>query len=251
MRRVNRREFVRGAAGATILLAAPQLWFRTADAATREKNIGLDKRQFKDLADVAISTAKKLGASYCDLRVARYMNESIDTREERVEGVNSSVNSGFGVRVLLEGTWGFASSNVVTKEQIEKITRLAMEIAKANRAIQKKPVEIEKLPGYDDEWTMAMKRDPFSVSVEDKIKLLLAVNESAKKGGREFLQFEHEFRARRKVFRLYVWNVAAPGARAQLSSLSCHGGGQDHGSVRYAEKLRCAARQRLRICRGV
>src|SRR5688572_30664338 len=108
MRRVNRREFVKGATGATVLLAAPQLWLRTADAATREKNIGLDKRQFKDLADAAISTAKKLGASYCDLRVARYMNESIDTREERVEGVNSSVNSGFGVRVVVEGTWGFA-----------------------------------------------------------------------------------------------------------------------------------------------
>ena len=83
MWRVNRREFMRGTAGATMLLTAPQLWLRTADAATREKNIGLDKRQFKDLADVAISTAKKLGAGYCDLRVARYMNESIDTREEK------------------------------------------------------------------------------------------------------------------------------------------------------------------------
>jgi TldD protein len=200
MWRVNRREFVRGTAGATVLLTAPQLWLRTAGAATREKNIGLDKRQFKDLADVAISTAKKLGASYCDLRVARYMNESIDTREERVEGVNSSVNSGFGVRVLVEGTWGFASSNVVTKEQIEKTTRLAVEIAKANRAIQKKPVEIEKLPGYDDEWTMAMKRDPFSVSVEDKIKLLLAVNESAKKAGASFCSSSMSFVREEKFF---------------------------------------------------
>ena len=132
MRRVNRRAFVKGTAGATVLLAAPRLWLRPADAAPRDTAIGLDKRQFKDLADAAISTAKKLDASYCDLRVARYMNESIDTREERVEGVNSSVNSGFGVRVLVEGTWGFASSNVVTKEQIEKTTRLAVEIAKAS-----------------------------------------------------------------------------------------------------------------------
>jgi TldD protein len=200
MSRVNRREFVRGTAGAAVLLGAPQLWLRTADAATREKNIGLDKREFKDLADVALSTAKKLGASYCDLRVARYMNESIDTREERVEGVNSSVNSGFGVRVIVEGTWGFASSNVVTKEQIEKTAGLAVEIAKANRALQKMPVQLEKLPGYDDEWTMPMKRDPFTVSVEDKIKHLLAINDAAKKAGASFCSSSMTFVREEKFF---------------------------------------------------
>ena len=200
MSRVNRREFVRGTAGAAILLGAPQLWLRSAEAAIRNENIALDKREFKKLADIALSTAKKLGASYGDLRVARYMNESINTREERVEDVSSSVNSGFGARVLVEGTWGFASSNVVTPEQIEKTTRLAVEIAKANRAIRKKPVEIEKLPGYDDEWTMPMKRDPFTVSVEDKIKLLLAVNDSAKKAGANFCSSSMTFVREEKFF---------------------------------------------------
>jgi TldD protein len=186
--------------GASVLLATPDLWLRNAEAATREKNLGLTRREFKDLADAALSTARKIGASYCDLRVARYMNENIDTREERVEGVSSSVNSGFGVRVLVEGTWGFASSNVVTKEQIEKTTRLAVEIAKANRAIQKGPVELEKLPGYDDEWVMPMKRDPFTVSVEDKIKLLLAVNDSAKKAGADFCSSSMTFVREEKFY---------------------------------------------------
>ncbi|HEY2953505.1 MAG TPA: DNA gyrase modulator, partial [Verrucomicrobiae bacterium] len=69
----------------------------------------LDKASFHNLADTALYTAKKLGASYADLRVCRYQNESIDTREDRVEGINSSKDLGFGVRVLVKGTWGFAS----------------------------------------------------------------------------------------------------------------------------------------------
>src|SRR5215211_6650704 len=198
---VNRREFVRRTAGATLLAGAPQIWIYDAEAAERAKGLGMDKREFRNLADVALATAKKLGASYADMRVCRYLHENIDAREERVESVSNSVDSGFGVRVLVDGTWGFASSSHrVAREQVEATTRLAVEIARANGMIQKQRVEIEKLPGYDDDWTMPMKRDPFDVPIEEKVKLLLAVNAAAEKAGANFCRSSLTFVREEKFF---------------------------------------------------
>jgi TldD protein len=197
---MNRREFVRRTAGATLLVSAPQIWSCSTSAAQRAKSLGLDQRDFRNLADVALATAKKLGASYADMRVCRYANENLDAREERVESVSSSVNSGFGVRVIVDGTWGFASSNVVTKEQVESTTRLAVEIARANHSLQKQRIEIEKLPGYDDEWVMPMKRDPFDVPVEEKVQLLLGINAAAQKAGASFCRSSLTFVREEKFF---------------------------------------------------
>ena len=65
------------------------------------------------LADIALSTARKLGVTYADIRINRYRNEQISTREKQVQNVSRSQNFGFGVRVLFKGTWGFASSRDV------------------------------------------------------------------------------------------------------------------------------------------
>jgi TldD protein len=197
---VNRREFVRRTAGVTLLATAPQILMYDAQAAERAKALGMDKRDFRTLADVALSTAKKLGASYADMRVCRYLRESVNAREERVESISSSVDSGFGVRVLVDGTWGFASSHRVTQPQVEATTRLAVEIARANGMIQKQRVEIEKLPGYDDDWTMPMKRDPFDVAVEEKVTLLLGINGAAQKAGASFCSSSLTFVREEKFF---------------------------------------------------
>ena len=63
------------------------------------------------LADAALATAKKLGASYADIRINRYRVEAVNTRERQVLNVSSGQNFGFGVRVLINGTWGFAAQS--------------------------------------------------------------------------------------------------------------------------------------------
>ena len=195
---MNRREFVKKTAGVTLLAGASHLWLERAGAADR--HLEIDKAAFRDLADVALSTAKKLGASYADMRLCRYLNESLDTREERVESISNSVNSGFGVRVIVDGTWGFASSNRMAKDQVEKTTRVAVEIALANRAVQKQPVELEKLPGYKEDWIMPMSRDPFTVPIEEKIQLLMKINAAAQKAGASFCRSSLSFVREEKFF---------------------------------------------------
>ena len=64
----------------------------------------------RDLTDRALDTAAALGAGYADVRVVRRLEEAISIKTGRVEGVASGESEGFGVRVLVDGAWGFASS---------------------------------------------------------------------------------------------------------------------------------------------
>ncbi|HYO47996.1 MAG TPA: DNA gyrase modulator, partial [Gemmatimonadota bacterium] len=66
----------------------------------------------RELADIALNSARRAGASYADIRISRHFDQSIRTRERRVEGMNDEITYGFGVRVLANGVWGFAASRV-------------------------------------------------------------------------------------------------------------------------------------------
>ncbi|MDE0599474.1 MAG: TldD/PmbA family protein, partial [Dokdonia donghaensis] len=72
---------------------------------------GMDILMKKQMADVALNTAKSLGASYADARIGRYLNQFVRTREDKVQGVVNTESFGIGVRVIANGTWGFASTN--------------------------------------------------------------------------------------------------------------------------------------------
>ena len=82
-------------------------------------------QDLKDLADAALATARKAGASYADIRINRYRNQFIFTRDRRVQNIVNTEDYGFGVRVMVDGTWGFASSSTVTKDEIAAIARQA------------------------------------------------------------------------------------------------------------------------------
>src|SRR5215210_344644 len=70
--------------------------------------------RMRDLTERALDTATQLGAEYADVRVVRSRSESIGIKSGRVEGVASGESEGFGLRVLVDGAWGFASSNELT-----------------------------------------------------------------------------------------------------------------------------------------
>ena len=133
----------------------------------------------KELTDVALNAATSGGASYADIRISRHKNQSISTREDRVQNVVNSESYGFGVRVLVDGTWGFAASHQVTSDNIAAVTRRALEIAKANRAAQTRPVQLAPVKTVREKWSSPIEQDPFAVSIQDKVELLLAANAEA------------------------------------------------------------------------
>jgi len=94
----------------------------------------------KALADAGLQAATQAGASYADVRVGRYLNQFITTREDKVQNVVNTESYGVGIRVIAEGTWGFAATNTVTADGVSQAARQAVLIAKANALIQQEPV---------------------------------------------------------------------------------------------------------------
>ncbi|MCW5910484.1 MAG: TldD/PmbA family protein [Cyclobacteriaceae bacterium] len=149
---------------------------------------GLLAVQKKALADVALNTARSGGATYADVRIGRYLNQFISTREKRVQGITSTESFGVGIRVIAKGTWGFAATNDVTAEGIKKAAERALAIAKANSKFQKEPVKLAYVQGYGEvTWNTPIQKNAFEVPVSEKADLLLAANNEALKNGASFV----------------------------------------------------------------
>lgn len=133
------------------------------------------------LADVALATAKELGATYADIRINRYRFEAIFTREKQVQQVRRSQSFGFGVRVLVNGTWGFAASHNVAPAEVQRVARLAVEVARANSVAQRNPVSLVPVEKAVATWKSAFEEDPFDVALERKVDFLFKINEAALK----------------------------------------------------------------------
>jgi len=190
----SRRDFIK-TTGAACAAAALPAWVAEVEAA---EAAALDRNQ---LAGVALERAKKLGADYADIRLNRYRNESVFTREQQVQNVSRSQTFGFGVRVLYKGAWGFAASNRVNEGSIRRATDQAMEIARANAAYQRKPVQLVPAPKVTATWKSAFEKDPFEVAVDKKAEFLLNLNAAAMKAqGASFVTSSLSLQNEQKYF---------------------------------------------------
>ncbi|GMV31269.1 MAG: peptidase U62, modulator of DNA gyrase [Rhodanobacteraceae bacterium] len=182
---MDRRDFLQFAGaglGALLLpvygraIAAEEL-LTTIDVATKKK-----------LADAALEAAKADGATYCDVRIGRYLRQFVVTREDRVENVVNTESSGVGIRVIANGTWGFAATSVATPDAVAKAARQAVTIAKANARLQAKPVQLAPVKGVGEvSWKTPIVKNAMEVPIKDKVDLLLAVNAAAMKAGASFI----------------------------------------------------------------
>lgn len=171
----SRREFLKTVGVAMGGAAILPSWMYGAHGSTfRYAEVNKDA-----LADVALATAKRLGASYADIRINRYRLEAVNTRERQVLNVSSGQNFGFGVRVLINGTWGFAGSPIVTVDEVKRVTTEAAAIAKANSAITRKKIELVPTPKVVTSWKSSFEKDPFEVPTDEKTAMLLKINEAA------------------------------------------------------------------------
>lgn len=130
-----------------------------------------------ELATLAIDLIRKAGCDYGDARFCRYRNQNFSARDRSLTQLSDRVSSGFGVRVLLDGAWGFAASHKKTPEEVARIVALAVEIAKGSRLTQKEPVRLVPVEIHRDRYTTPIEIDPFSVPISDKAELLLKINE--------------------------------------------------------------------------
>jgi TldD protein len=178
---IDRREFLQTSAAlaAATGLRAPR---PQADASV------------KSLCLRALDTAKAAGASYADVRVGRTRTQSVNTREQQITNLSDGETFGFGIRVLVQGAWGFAASRVLTAVEVDRVAHLAVLQAKANRRALLQPVTLAPTPPVKDgRWRSPIQTDPFDVTIEEKVALLLRANAEALKAGARFVNSSLSF----------------------------------------------------------
>lgn len=142
----------------------------------------------KKMADVALNAARSKGASYTDVRIGRYLNQFIITREDKVENIVNTESYGMGIRVIANGGWGFAATDKMDNDSIAKAADLAVAIAKENSRLLTEPVRLAPQKGYGEvSWKAPIEKNSFEVPIKEKVDLLLSVNDAAMKGGANFI----------------------------------------------------------------
>jgi TldD protein len=142
----------------------------------------------KRLADIALNAATSKGATYVDVRIGRYLNQSISTREKRVDNIANTESYGMGIRVIANGSWGFASTDNMTPESIAKTAALAVQIAKFNAPLLEEPLRLAPQKGYGQvSWKTPVLQNAFDVPLKDKVDLLLQANDIALQSGVNFV----------------------------------------------------------------
>lgn len=119
-----------------------------------------------------LDAAQRAGADYADMRLIEEQYEYIQSKDLTVSGYNKGISRGAGIRVLKNGGWGFAATQKLSKLEIEKAAKRAVELASASASCMRRPVRLADEPAYDAVWVSPHLIDPFSVSTEDKLDVL-------------------------------------------------------------------------------
>jgi TldD protein len=185
---MKRRDFIQYAGLGAGAIMMPSLLMGNNIPVEALLHPGMDVAAKKVLADMALNTARSAGATYADARIGRYLNQYVFTREDKVQNVVNTESFGVGIRVIANGTWGFASTNDVSEAGIKKATMQAVAIAKANSKIQTEPVKLAPVESYGEvTWKTPIKKDFKDVPVSEKVDLLLSANAAAMDNGADFV----------------------------------------------------------------
>ncbi|MDE3102473.1 MAG: TldD/PmbA family protein [Chloroflexota bacterium] len=130
----------------------------------------------RDLARRALDTARTRGATYADARFVRRQVEDAVVKNGHVDTIDRSDTFGFGVRVVADGAWGFAASQVVTADEADRVAALAVEIAKASAVCKTAEVRLAPVAPATGAFRSPVVQDPFALALEDRVGLLVAAD---------------------------------------------------------------------------
>lgn len=129
------------------------------------------------LGEAALEAASREGAGYADFRLERQKGQDISVRDLTLESLANTESVGYSVRVLVDGSWGFASSETLSPEAATQTARRAMEVARMLASLNQEAVELADEPPHDDEYVSDFEIDPFSVPDGEKVDFLRGINQ--------------------------------------------------------------------------
>jgi TldD protein len=128
---------------------------------------------WEESAELALKRVTASGAEYGDIRIIHSQIQTVSGEDRRIASIRDVEDSGFGVRVLYHGAWGFAASSVLSLEEAPRVAELAVEIAKGSASLSTEKIRLAEEPVYRDRIVTPSRLDPFTVPPEKKTDLLL------------------------------------------------------------------------------
>ena len=125
-----------------------------------------------ELIDLALDEAQRNGAEYGDIRIVRRETESLTVKNGALEAADSDRTAGFGVRVMVEGAWGFAGSARLERDEVESVTREAVAIARASGLARRERIVLDDTPPAVGSYRTSFVEDPMTVSIDDRLAIL-------------------------------------------------------------------------------
>lgn len=137
----------------------------------------MPNQSWDELAELALKGVAASGAEYGDIRLLRSTSQTIQGEDRRIASIRDIHDTGFGVRVLYHGGWGFAASSILSLEEVPRVAELAVEIARGSASLASEKVRLVDEPVHRDRVVTPYRIDPFSVPLEKKTTLLRDVME--------------------------------------------------------------------------
>ena len=131
----------------------------------------------REFTDRALNLAQVQGASYADVRIVQRRTQDIAVKNGVVDALANNESQGFGVRVVVDGAWGFASSALLAPEEVDRVTALAVEIARASALFKIHDAQLGPPVTSTGTYRTPTRIDPWDVPVEDKLALLFKADE--------------------------------------------------------------------------
>jgi TldD protein len=130
----------------------------------------------KHVANWALNIAEVRGATYADVRVVAQRSRMLTTKNGKVGTVSDAESIGMNVRVIADGAWGFAATSELGRGAVEAAAAEAVSIARASARVKREDVRLAQEKFHVAEWSTPYKIDPFSISVEQNLDLLLKID---------------------------------------------------------------------------
>ncbi len=135
----------------------------------------------KDLTGRALNMAQQRNASYADVRIVERVTQRIAVKNGQVQALEQDESLGFGVRVIVNGAWGFASSSRLDAKEVERVVMQAVSIAKASALTKGRDANIGAPVVSKGLYETPIKINPFTISLDEKIGLLMKADEEMRR----------------------------------------------------------------------
>jgi TldD protein len=126
----------------------------------------------ENLETLAVEEALRAGAGYADIRVVDRKTQAIRVKNDNVEALTENETTGFGVRALVDGAWGFSSSSRLEGDEVKRVAQEAARIAKASARVKREDIRLADISSNHDRYASPRGTDPWDVPLEDKLALL-------------------------------------------------------------------------------